>query len=144
MKISQLAKATALSAHTLRYYEKLGLLVPQKQAENNYRVYSEDDLATAHFIKRCKQSGFSLEDTAALLSIKNAKDKHTCEEAKAITQNKIDHVQQQITELTQLNSVLQALNERCCGGQESAEFCTIIRQLESQAHSSLEHTHGTV
>lgn len=131
MKISQLSQATGLSAHTLRYYEKLGLLVPKKQAENNYRQYNQDDLATALFIKRCKESGFSLDDTAALINIKEAKDQHTCAEAKSITQRKIAEVSAQIERLTQLNVVLKQLSEKCCDGEESAEFCSIISQLES-------------
>jgi len=150
MKISQLAKATGLSAHTLRYYEKLGLLVPEKQQENNYRQYNQDDLASALFIKRCKESGFSLEDTAALLNIKDAKDKHTSAEAKSITQKKIQEVRAQITRLTQLNAVLEELSDKCCGGNESAEFCSIISQLEkhpsgksNNTQLSKEHSHAT-
>ncbi|MFW8591116.1 MerR family transcriptional regulator [Glaciecola sp. 2405UD65-10] len=142
MKISQLAKATNLSAHTLRYYEKLGLLVPQKSIENNYRIYNSDDLATAHFIKRCKESGFSLEDTAALINIKDAKDQHTCAEAKAITQKKVDEVHQQIKRLSELKQVLKQLNDKCCGGTESAQFCSIISQLENTQNTK-EPEHAT-
>ena len=99
MKISELATRSGISAHTLRYYEKLGLITPKHRSENNYRDYSQDDLATAQFIKRCKDSGFSLEDTASLLSIKDAKDEHVCAEAKAITLAKVVDIQTKITQL---------------------------------------------
>lgn len=132
MKIGELAKRSGLTAHTLRFYEKKQLLVPQKSTTNQYREYSVDDLATAKFIKRCKASGFSLEDTAALLQIKEAKDEHTCAEAKAITVAKQAALEAKITELQQMVTTLEELATRCCGGAESAEFCSIIADLEAR------------
>ena len=132
MKIGELAKQSGLTAHTLRYYEKLGLIEPLKSQQNNYRDYSDDDLHTAHFIKRCKDSGFSLDDTAALLSIKDAKSEHVCAEAKAITEAKITDIQSKIKKLQQLEQTLSLLAKKCCGGPESAEFCSIIAKLEDQ------------
>ena len=130
MKISELAKRSGISAHTLRYYEKLGLIVPSQRSDNNYREYSADDLATAHFIRRCKESGFSLDDTASLLSIKDAKDEHVCAEAKAITLAKVDDIQNKITQLQRMEKTLSELAHVCCGGNESAKFCSIISKLE--------------
>lgn len=60
-KISEIAKLTGLSVPTLRYYEELGLLKPQRLA-NNYREFSEADLDWIAFIKRAKQTGMSLEN----------------------------------------------------------------------------------
>ncbi|WP_100642561.1 MerR family transcriptional regulator [Alteromonas facilis] len=139
MKISQLAKQSGLTAHTLRYYEKRGLILPRKSVDNNYRDYTADDLATALFIRRCKESGFSLEDTAGLLKIKDAKDEHICAEAKLITLSKIQDLQQKILQLQQMEKTLHALADKCCGGNESAEFCSIIRQLEVSTASGESH-----
>ncbi len=86
MKISELAKQTGISAHTLRYYEKIELLARSDRNESNYRVYNGDDVITAQFIKRSKECGFSLAETASLLAINNDKSAHVCAEAKQITQ----------------------------------------------------------
>ncbi|MFT6267247.1 MAG: MerR family Zn(II)-responsive transcriptional regulator of zntA [Alphaproteobacteria bacterium] len=131
MKISQLAKLTGMSTHTLRYYEKSGLITSIKRSGNNYRAYSKDDVATALFIKRCKQSGFSLAETAKLIVIKNAKDAHTCEEAKSIAHQKVVDITHQIQQLVGLKSILAELADTCCGGNESAKFCSIIAKLEN-------------
>jgi MerR family Zn(II)-responsive transcriptional regulator of zntA len=135
MKISQLAKLSGMSAHTLRYYEKSGLITSIKRSGNNYREYSEDDVATALFIKRCKSSGFSLSDTAKLIVIKDAKDAHTCSEAKVIAQEKIVEISRQIEQLAALKLVLHELSDTCCGGNESAKFCAIITKLENDTVS---------
>jgi MerR family Zn(II)-responsive transcriptional regulator of zntA len=131
MKISQLSKRTQVSAHTLRYYEKVGLLTPNKTSSNNYRSYDQHDLASVQFISRCKQSGFSLEEIRTLLGIKNEKDAHICAEAKAITVAKIDQIRSQIEHLQRMENMLIELSSECCGGNESAKFCSIIARLET-------------
>lgn len=132
MKISDLAVRSGISAHTLRYYEKTGLFSASQRSENNYRIYSQDDLTTAKFIKRSKECGFSLAETAALLAIKHDKRQHVCAEAKFITSSKITEITQQIAQLKQMQKTLQQLEKFCCGGQENAEFCSIISTLEQE------------
>lgn len=132
MKISDLAKLSGISAHTLRYYEKSGLLKASQRSSSNYRLYSKDDLTTAKFIKRSKECGFSLADTATLIAIKNDKSQHVCAEAKLITNSKIIDISQQISQLKNMQKTLIELEQYCCGGQESAEFCSIISALEKE------------
>lgn len=132
MKINALARQAGLSVHTLRYYEKAGLLKAARSS-NNYREYSDDDLASARFIKSCKEAGFSLNETAALLAIKDDKSQHVCAEAKVITSNKIAQIAGQIEQLKKMQTTLERLNHYCCGGSESAEFCSIISALEGES-----------
>jgi DNA-binding transcriptional MerR regulator len=49
--IQQMASKTALSVDTLRYYEKLGLLVPGREASSNHRRYSERAVAWIGFVR---------------------------------------------------------------------------------------------
>ncbi|MDU0353796.1 Zn(2+)-responsive transcriptional regulator [Paraglaciecola aquimarina] len=130
MKISDLAERSGISAHTLRYYEKSGLLKASSRGANNYRVYSEDDLNTAKFIQHCKNCGFTLAEITALLAIKHDKSQHVCAEAKSITANKLDEIAQHIERLKLMQNTLKKLAQYCCGGQESAEYCSIITALE--------------
>jgi len=132
MNISDVAERSGISAHTLRYYEKTGLISASQRSASNYRIYSQDDLTTAKFIKRSKACGFSLAETATLSAIKHDKSQHVCAEAKVITSTKITDITQQISQLQQMQKTLQQLECVCCGGQESAEFCTNIASLEQE------------
>ncbi len=58
-KISEIAKITELSIPTLRYYEELGLLHPNRNSAN-YRIFTNDDLRWIEFINRAKATGMSL------------------------------------------------------------------------------------
>lgn len=68
MNISQLAKTTDVTADTLRYYEKQGLITaPQRQA-NGYRSYTEEHIALVRFVRGAQTLGFSLNEIRAVLS----------------------------------------------------------------------------
>ncbi|QDK69917.1 MerR family transcriptional regulator [Lactococcus protaetiae] len=58
-KISEISALTGLSISTLRYYEDLELLKPQRNT-NNYRVFTDDDLRWIEFISRAKATGMAL------------------------------------------------------------------------------------
>ena len=130
MKISQLANKTGLNASTIRYYEKEGL-IQSKRYDNNYREYNNDDVDTLKFISKCKLSGFTLKESSVLLTIKDNKSDHVCEEAKSLTQSKIVDISEKIQTLQSMLSALTQLEALCCGGKDSAEFCRIIKTLEA-------------
>jgi len=48
--ISIAARMIGIEAHTLRYYEKLGLVQPERSS-GNIRLYSEEDIERLHYIK---------------------------------------------------------------------------------------------
>ncbi|MFX3619178.1 MAG: MerR family transcriptional regulator [Sporolactobacillus sp.] len=59
LSIGEFAKRTGLSIDTLRYYEKEGLIHPQRSA-NNRRIYSEIDETWMNFILRLKATAMPI------------------------------------------------------------------------------------
>lgn len=57
--IGEFANIVGLTAHTLRYYEKEGLLAT-KRNRGGQRVYLEADLRWVEFIKRLKETGMPI------------------------------------------------------------------------------------
>jgi DNA-binding transcriptional MerR regulator len=64
LNIQQMAQATGLSAHTLRYYERAGLMRPQVERDeaNGYRSYSPEHVAWIEFLKRLRATGMPIRD----------------------------------------------------------------------------------
>jgi DNA-binding transcriptional MerR regulator len=60
-RIGELSKTIGISEHTLRYYEKEGLIVPDRGI-NNIRYYTEEHKLWSEFILHMKETGMSLED----------------------------------------------------------------------------------
>ena len=58
--ISEAAKETGLSKHTLRYYEKIELLAITKD-EKGHRIYKQADLGALTFIKCLTKTGMALD-----------------------------------------------------------------------------------
>lgn len=58
--IGQVAKKTGLTAHTLRYYEKEGLLPFVQKSGSGLRVFSDSDLGWLAMIECLKETGMPL------------------------------------------------------------------------------------
>ena len=71
--ISQFAERLGISADTLRYYEKEGLLAPQRNA-SGYRVYSGRDEAWFGFVKRLKDTGMPMAQIKRYAELRQAGD----------------------------------------------------------------------
>lgn len=60
--IKQISKITGLTVHTLRDYEKIGLLNEVSRDINGYRQYSEADISWINFLIRLRVTGMSVTD----------------------------------------------------------------------------------
>ncbi|MDO4436356.1 MAG: MerR family transcriptional regulator [Coriobacteriaceae bacterium] len=61
MRIAEVAKQFDISADTLRYYERIGLLRPVQRNANGVRDYSEEDCARIGFVKCMRGANVSIE-----------------------------------------------------------------------------------
>lgn len=59
--IQQVAEITGLSEHTLRYYERIGLIHPIHRANNGHRRYSADDTGWIDFLNKLRATGMSIQ-----------------------------------------------------------------------------------
>ncbi|UUP18147.1 MerR family transcriptional regulator [Nitratireductor thuwali] len=62
MKIGELAKRTGLSAHTIRYYERIGLLPYADRDQSKQRDYDASILTWIEFLGRLKTTGMPIRD----------------------------------------------------------------------------------
>ena len=72
MKIGELAQVAGVNPRTIRFYENKGLLSPTSRGANNYRQYSDKELAHLVFIRRAQSFGLSLEEIHTLLQYRMA------------------------------------------------------------------------
>ncbi len=69
MKIQELAETTGLTAYTIRFYEKEGLLDSRhvRREENNYRNYSDEAIERLRLVKKFQGIGCSLAELKEIL-----------------------------------------------------------------------------
>ena len=138
LKISELSARTVLSTHTLRFYEKHGLISASERSEAGYRYYSDTDVRRVEFVRSARHIGFSLNDISELLSIRVDKSSHSCQDVTDITEAKLEEVNTRIAELQSMQQTLQILLDSCCGGPESATHCSIMEALEAEQEREIE------
>jgi DNA-binding transcriptional MerR regulator len=108
MKIQELADKTGLTAHTIRFYEKEGLLDNRhvRREENNYRNYTDETIERLKLILKFKAIGCSL---AELKEILQDHDSNTRTNLQVIDwiQEKINEIERKKDEYDQ---ILETLN----------------------------------
>ncbi len=62
LAIQQVADRTGLSIHTLRYYERMGLMAPIKRALNNHRRYTSHDLEWIELVQCLRATAMPIAD----------------------------------------------------------------------------------
>lgn len=110
MKVGELERRSGIGRHALRYYESMGLIATERQA-NNYRTYSDQTLLDVGFIQSAQEMGFSLAEIGQILSAKRQKTIN-CAHGAALVANKMAQIQKKITELNAMFLFLDAEREK--------------------------------
>ena len=71
MKISEAAKLTGLNVSSIRFYERKGLLVPQRENGSKYRDYTEADVQRMKQILLYRKMGIAVETIELILKGKS-------------------------------------------------------------------------
>ena len=103
--IQQAASETGLSEHTLRYYEREGLIQPIERAENGHRRYSPDDLGWIEFLKCLRATGMPVTQMKAYADLVRQGDRTIGGRLNLLAEHRCA-VLRQIEELQQYLAVL--------------------------------------
>jgi len=101
-----LERRSGVGRHTLRYYEHLGLIVANRQA-NNYRNYTEQTVAELALIQTAQSGGFSLAEIGQILAAKRG-NTLDCAQGAALVAGKMVDIQKKIDTLQAVYAFLDA------------------------------------
>ncbi len=106
--IQQTVQETGLSADTLRYYERIGLLIPSRDASSRHRRYTPADLVWIAFMTKLRSTGMPLLEVREYLELYLQGD-HMLPNRQALLEAHAGRVEQQIAEL---QSSLKTIQEK--------------------------------
>jgi DNA-binding transcriptional MerR regulator len=109
MTVIELAKRGGVAPNVIRYYSRVGLLTPERNQSNGYKLFRSEDIDRLRFIRLAQHLGYSLADIGKLLATVDEGD-DPCAEMQAILQSRIVENRQRLADLTQM----QARMERAC------------------------------
>jgi DNA-binding transcriptional MerR regulator len=108
-QIGELSARTGVSNKAIRYYEEIGLLPPAKRAENDYRIFDEEDVERLLFIRRARSLDFALEDITEILAFRDRKEP-PCSYVMTLMSSQIDEISARIRDLERMREELKALH----------------------------------
>lgn len=120
--IGELSKICNFSKSALRYFDSKGLLTSFERGDNNYRLYSEDQIMTALIIREMKRRGFSINTIKKML---NKFDQHTIHMA-----------------IQELEERIQELERSLAETQEKLEYIRMAKEILSKTNKCYEEYIG--
>ena len=103
LAISEVAEATGLSTHTLRYYERAGLMLePVDRASSTHRRYTAADVAWVGFLTKLRSTGMPIAVVAEYAELVRRGDVTTADRLELLQRHRI-------TVLAQLEEVSRSL-----------------------------------
>ena len=128
--IGKLALRVEVSADTVRYYEKEGLLAPATKTDAGYRLYDTDAVRRLRFIRQAQQCGFSLAEIRELLALKNS-DAACCKDVRGVAINKKLQLEHKIKALQAMSQALTELIAVCDDEARPLDACPILAALDN-------------
>lgn len=108
LTISEAAKEVRLTAHTLRYYERIGLLEPVERIHGDRRRYSQADLARIQFFNRLRATGMPIRKMQAFAELARQGDTTIPARRQALE----EHRQSVMERIEELRTHLAALDRK--------------------------------
>ncbi|MDR0239563.1 MAG: MerR family transcriptional regulator [Deltaproteobacteria bacterium] len=103
--IAGFAECARITRDTLLHYDKIGLLSPESRGKNNYRRYSNGQLAFINFIRTCQALGMTLAE------IKRIKTQRTPELIDKLLEQQVKHIDEKIEEWVRAKKLLATLKK---------------------------------
>lgn len=100
--IGKVSRLCNVSIKTLRYYDEIGLLIPDCRKDNsNYRYYTHEQILTLFIIRKLRHLGVPLKEIKDIIGRKDAESMEKC-------------IRQRLEEI---NHAIEALNDQYAEGQ---------------------------
>ena len=131
MNIGIVAKRTGLPAKTIRYYEDIGLIRPERDA-NGYRAFQETDYHKLAFLGRARMLGFTIDDCRTLMALYEDESRASADVKKVAIEH-LKKIEEKLAQLQEMRATLDRLVSHCAG--DDRPDCPILKDLAAQSFS---------
>lgn len=128
--IGELSRQTRVNIETIRYFERIGMIVTPLRTDGGHRVYNESHLRALGFIRRARELGFTPKEVRDILTL-GGPGNACCDEVRDIAAHHLQQVRAKMANLAQIEQLLAATIERCSG--DHAPICAVIDMIEGGA-----------
>lgn len=147
MTVHELARAAGVTADTVRHYVRIGLLKPQRNPGNNYRLFGRADLRRLRFVRKAQLLGFTLKEICQLLEASRS-GRLSCTDVREAVERRIRENRRRLDALMALQRRMEAaMNQwgRLPEGPADEEgLCGLIESVELPEEADQDEALGPV
>jgi len=114
MTVTELAKRSGATPHAVRYYTRMGLLRPERNPDNGYRLYQPREVIRLRFIRQAKRLGYTLREIREIMH-ESEQEKSPCPRVREILLQRVDEHRRQLEELMALQTRMEQALEQWAG-----------------------------
>lgn len=132
LQVSELARRGDVTPATVRYYARIGLLNPNRDAQNGYRRFTHDDLRRVVFVRKAQALGLTISDIQAILDRLGRGDP-VCNMVVQLVQRRLEQIQRQCAELEASKEHIERTLAQWSEGsqqQEVSDLCPLIEHAD--------------
>ncbi|MFF2271560.1 heavy metal-responsive transcriptional regulator [Agromyces sp. NPDC058136] len=111
MTIGELAGASGVAISTVRFYERQGLVDPDRRTPAGYRLYDDETVRRVRFIRRAQELGFTLREVRDVLRLSEQPELIAFDDVAGQVAAKLDELERRIAELGRVRDALALLVE---------------------------------
>lgn len=132
--IGDMVRRTRESAHTLRYYEAIGVLPKAKRSAGGYRVYTHESIERIRFIRKAQSLGLSLHEIRYVFQLKDS-GRQPCYYLKDILQDRLRKFSTHVRKLRSLESRIRFVLSKDGVARQRVKNLAVYRQIAQQSFS---------
>lgn len=101
LTVTELARRSDTTQHAVRYYTRMGLLRPERDPNNDYRLYHVREVNWLRFVQQAKHLGYTLSEIREIMHDADHKQS-PCPRVREILQRRIKENREKLEELMDL------------------------------------------
>lgn len=121
LNVSGVARQAGISADTVRFYEREGLLPPASRSPSGYREYDESTAHRLRFIKGAQAIGLKLAEIRELLEIQD-RGACPCGHTRTLVERRISEIDAEMERLAAVRAELAAMADLDCPATDESPF----------------------
>lgn len=134
MRVHEIASLANVAPEIVRYYSRIGLIKPQKDRKNGYKLFGRDDISRLDFIRKAKNLGYTLKEIKKILSHASS-GASPCPIVRRIIENRLDEnrarLDGMITLQSRMESAIEQWKRMPDGVPDGNSVCVLIESFSS-------------
>lgn len=130
--VTDLARQAEVTPDTVRHYVHIGLLTPERDPVNGYKIFNREDIKKVRFVRQAKNLGFTLAEIGEILE--HAMNGNSpCPQVREIIQRRIKENHSKLVTLnalqTRMEDALKKWEVMPDGSPDGGSVCHLIESV---------------